>query len=299
MKRGRISARLAAERLEAVSGTTHYTALAEADLIIEAVFEDLDVKRDVFRRLAAVCRADAILATNTSYLDPERIAADIGSPERFLGLHFFSPAQVMKLLEIVPTQATAPEVLATGFALARMLNKIPVRAGISDGFIGNRILKVMRAQAERLLLGGATPAAVDAAMRAFGLPMGPFEAQDLGGLYSPPSSAVPPAPRRDGFCAGRRPSFGDRALRPEERRRLVRLAPRRPNATASATVARIIGDEAWAAPKRLGRGRHRRLHLLADGQRLRDSRRRNGSEGLRYRSRGDPWLLLSALGGAG
>lgn len=145
VKRGRISAGLAAERLAGVTGSTDYTAIAEADLIIEAVFEDLDVKRDVFRRLAAVCRADAILATNTSYLNPERIAADIGSRERFLGLHFFSPAQVMKLLEIVPTQATAPDVLATGFALARMLNKIPVRAGISDGFIGNRILKVTRA----------------------------------------------------------------------------------------------------------------------------------------------------------
>ncbi|MDX0520184.1 3-hydroxyacyl-CoA dehydrogenase [Sinorhizobium medicae] len=182
VKRRRISAGLAAERLARVTGATDYAVLSEADLIIEAVFEDLDVKRDVFRKVAAACRHDAVLATNTSYLNPERIADGIASPERFLGLHFFSPAQVMKLLEIVPTGATAPEALATGFALARMLNKIPVRAGISDGFIGNRILKVMRGQAERLLVTGASPSAVDAAMRAFGLPMGPFEAQDLGGL---------------------------------------------------------------------------------------------------------------------
>ncbi|MEK1894358.1 MAG: 3-hydroxyacyl-CoA dehydrogenase NAD-binding domain-containing protein [Rhizobium sp.] len=182
VKRGKISSEAAAERLSTVTGTTDYGLLAGVDLVIEAVFEDIDVKRDVFSRLSAVCRADAVLATNTSYLDPEEIAAGIKHPERFVGLHFFSPAHVMKLLEIVPTAQTAPATLATGFALARMLNKIPVRAGICDGFIGNRILKITRAQAERLLLAGATPQAVDAAMRTFGFPMGPFEAQDLGGL---------------------------------------------------------------------------------------------------------------------
>lgn len=251
VKRGRISVRLAAERLATVTGTTHYTALAEADLIIEAVFEDLDVKRDVFRKLAADCRADAILATNTSYLDPERIAADIGSPERFLGLHFFSPAQVMKLLEIVPTQATAPEVLATGFALARMLNKIPVRAGISDGFIGNRILKVMRAQAERLLLGGATPAAVDAAMRAFGLPMGPFEAQDLGGLD------IAAFQRRAARARGET-AFAPVADRLSEIGRFGQksgggwydYAPGDRTPRPSATVARLIAEEARGRPRR-------------------------------------------------
>ena len=182
VKRGRLTAEAAAARMAGVSGGDDYGLLADTDLVIEAVFEDLAVKKQVFSRLSAVCRPDAILATNTSYLDPEQIGEGIAGPDRFLGLHFFSPAQVMKLLEIVPTAATAPDVLATGFALARLIGKIPVRAGICDGFIGNRILKVTRAQAERLLLSGATPAAVDAAMRAFGLPMGPFEAQDLGGL---------------------------------------------------------------------------------------------------------------------
>ncbi len=182
VKRGRITADVAAKRMSGVIGTADYGALADTDLVIEAVFEDLTVKRAVFAQLSKACRADAILATNTSYLDPDEIGEGLAQPERFIGLHFFSPAHVMKLLEIVPTGTTSPDVLATGFALARLLGKIPVRAGICDGFIGNRILKVTRVQAERLLLSGATPTAVDGAMRAFGLPMGPFEAQDLGGL---------------------------------------------------------------------------------------------------------------------
>ena len=180
--RGRISAQQAEDKIKGVAGHTDMAALADADLVIEAVFEDMAVKRGVFARLADHCRPDAILATNTSYLDPQMIFEDLPHQERFLGLHFFSPAQVMKLLEIVPTKQTDPAVLAAGFALARSMNKIPVRAGICDGFIGNRMVKVLRAQAERVLLSGATPAMVDAAMRAFGQPMGPFEAQDLGGL---------------------------------------------------------------------------------------------------------------------
>lgn len=182
VKRGRIDAETADARMEGIRGAVEDSDLAEVDLVVEAVFEDLQVKREVFARLGRVCRADAILATNTSYLDPSLIAAGVPEPERFIGLHFFSPAHVMKLLEIVPIEQSAPEVLAAGFALARRLSKIPVRAGICDGFIGNRILRTLRAQAERVLLAGATPQQVDAAMRAYGMPMGPFEAQDLGGL---------------------------------------------------------------------------------------------------------------------
>lgn len=181
-KRGRITADVAADRLSGVVGSTDYAALSSVDLVIEAVFEDLSVKRLVFEQLDRVCRTDTILATNTSYLDPRMIAEDISHPERFVGLHFFSPAHVMKLLEIVPLQQTAPEVLAAAFSIARSLNKIPVRAGICDGFIGNRILKTMRAQAERVIIAGTTPTDVDRAMRGFGLAMGPFEAQDLSGL---------------------------------------------------------------------------------------------------------------------
>lgn len=249
-KRGRISAEIAAERMAGVTGITDYNPLMDVDLVIEAVFEDLGVKREVFQRLAGACRDDAILATNTSYLDPERIAEGMSRPDRFLGLHFFSPAQVMKLLEVVPTEATAPDVLATGFALARRLNKIPVRAGICDGFIGNRILKVTRTQAERLLLSGATPAAVDAAMRAFGLPMGPFEAQDLGGLdiaafqrqAARARGESPVAPIADRLCALRR--FGQKSLggwydyQPGDR------TPR-----PSETVAEVIAEEARGMPR--------------------------------------------------
>ena len=182
VKRGRLTPQHAQDKMAGVTGATDYAALADVDLVIEAVFEDLAVKQAVFAELDQACRVDAVLATNTSYLDPQAIFAGLRHPHRLLGLHFFSPAQVMKLLEIVSTPATAPETVATGFALARAMNKIPVRSGICDGFIGNRILKTTRAQAERLLLAGATPQDVDGAMRAFGFAMGPFEAQDLGGL---------------------------------------------------------------------------------------------------------------------
>lgn len=250
-KRGRISADTAANRMAGVDGSSDYAALANADLVIEAVFEDLDVKRAVFSELVAVCRPDAILATNTSYLDPDRIADGIAGPERFIGLHFFSPANVMKLLEIVPTAATAPEVLATGFALARQLNKIPVRAGICDGFIGNRILKVVRAQAERLLLAGAAPADVDAAMRAFGLPMGPFEAQDLGGLdiaafqrrAARERGEAPFAPVADRLCAIQR--FGQKTGGGWYDYEAGNRTPR-----PSQAVADIIAEEAQGRPQR-------------------------------------------------
>lgn len=182
VKRGKLSEAQAAARLAGVTGATDYAALADADLVIEAVFEEIGVKRAVFAELARHCRADAILATNTSYLDPRVIAEGLPNPGRFIGLHFFSPANVMKLLEIVPTPETSEQALATGFALGRALNKIPVQAGICEGFIGNRILKRYRAAAEVLLRKGVAIPEIDAAMRGYGFAMGPFEAQDLGGL---------------------------------------------------------------------------------------------------------------------
>jgi 3-hydroxyacyl-CoA dehydrogenase len=181
-QRGRLTAEAAAIRLAGAAFSTDFADLSDCDLVIEAVFEDLAVKRDVFRRLAAACRADAILATNTSYLDPGMLAEDLPHPERLIGLHFFSPAQVMKLLEIIPTPQTRPEVLAAGFALSQKLGKIPVRSGICDGFIGNRILRRYRGEAEALLRSGVAIEAIDGAMREFGMAMGPFEVQDLSGL---------------------------------------------------------------------------------------------------------------------
>ncbi|WP_347138334.1 3-hydroxyacyl-CoA dehydrogenase NAD-binding domain-containing protein [Paracoccus sp. SSK6] len=182
VKRGKLTDAQAADRMAGVTATTDYAALSDADLIIEAVFEEIGVKRAVFDRLATACRADAVLATNTSYLDPRLIADGLPHPDRFIGLHFFSPANVMRLLEIVPAPQISDRTLATGFALARLLDKIPVQSGICEGFIGNRILKRYRASAEALVRQGVAIAEIDAAMRGYGLAMGPFEAQDLGGL---------------------------------------------------------------------------------------------------------------------
>ncbi|PZO65860.1 MAG: 3-hydroxyacyl-CoA dehydrogenase [Paracoccus denitrificans] len=182
VKRGKLTAAQADARMSGITATTDYGALADVDLVIEAVFEDIDVKRAVFAELDRVCRADAILATNTSYLDPCIIAEGLSHPDRFIGLHFFSPANVMKLLEIVPLDQTGRDTLASVFLLARKLGKIPVQAGICEGFIGNRILKRYRAAAEALVRRGVTIAAIDQAMRDYGFAMGPFEAQDLGGL---------------------------------------------------------------------------------------------------------------------
>ena len=161
---------------------TDFAALADADLVIEAVFEDLEVKKQVFAQLDAVTRPDAILATNTSYLDVNAIAGVLSDPSRAIGLHFFSPAHIMKLLEIVLPDAVAEDVIAMAARLSKSLGKIGVLSGVCDGFIGNRIMSAYRAEADRLLIDGATPEQVDAAMRDYGFPMGVFEMQDLAGL---------------------------------------------------------------------------------------------------------------------
>ncbi len=162
--------------------TDDYSAAKNADLGLEAVFEDLAVKQQVMAKLAATLPADALLATNTSYLDPHAIFAGIQNPARCLGLHYFSPAHIMKLVEVVALDTTAPETLATAFALAKRQKKSPVLSGVCDGFIGNRMLAAYRRAADYLLDDGALPAQIDAAMRGFGLPMGPYELQDLTGL---------------------------------------------------------------------------------------------------------------------
>jgi 3-hydroxyacyl-CoA dehydrogenase len=165
-----------------LTGAIEMADLAGCDLAIEAVFEDFDVKADVLRGLDAVLRPGAVLATNTSYLDVDALAAVTGRPADVLGLHFFSPAHVMRLLEIVVGRATAPEVVATGLALGKRLKKVSVRAGVCDGFIGNRILTAYRQAAEFAVEDGAEPAEVDAAMRGFGFPVGPFQVSDMAGL---------------------------------------------------------------------------------------------------------------------
>lgn len=182
VKRGSLTEAAAQGRLAGVTGTVGLDALAECDLVIEAVFEDLQVKRTVFATLARLCPRDTVLATNTSYIDPQLIFDGIARPERCIGLHFFSPAQAMKLLEVIPLPQTAPTVAAGAFALAARLGKVPVQSGICDGFIGNRILRRYRAEAEVMLREGISYVAIDAAMRDFGFAMGPFEMQDMAGL---------------------------------------------------------------------------------------------------------------------
>ncbi|MFW5881988.1 MAG: 3-hydroxyacyl-CoA dehydrogenase family protein, partial [Roseicyclus sp.] len=163
--------------------TAHDTAaLGPCDLIVEAVFEKMDVKRTVFGELDRVARGDAVLASNTSYLDIDALAAGTRDPSRVIGLHFFSPAHVMKLLELIVTREAAADVLATGLALARRLKKIAVIAGVCDGFIGNRVMSAYRREAEYMLEEGALPAEIDAAMREFGFAMGVNQMADLAGL---------------------------------------------------------------------------------------------------------------------
>ena len=165
-----------------LTGTTEAAGMAACDLAIEAVFEDFDVKAEVLRNLDAVLKPGAVLATNTSYLDVNALAAVTGRSADLVGLHFFSPAHVMKLLEIVVGAQTAPDAVATGLALAKRLGKVAVRSGVCDGFIGNRILSAYRQAAEYLVEDGAPIAQVDRAMRGFGMPLGPFEVSDMAGL---------------------------------------------------------------------------------------------------------------------
>ncbi|MDJ0935925.1 MAG: 3-hydroxyacyl-CoA dehydrogenase NAD-binding domain-containing protein [Kiloniellales bacterium] len=183
VKRGKMTAEARDSLLESRFATAlDYGALAEADLVIEAVFEDMAVKKLVFQQLDAALKPGAILASNTSYLSIDEIAAVTGRPSDVIGLHFFSPAHVMKLLEVVVAGKTAPEVVASGFALAKRLGKVAVRAGVCDGFIGNRILSVYRRQADYMIEDGASPYAIDAALLNFGFPMGPYAVADLAGL---------------------------------------------------------------------------------------------------------------------
>lgn len=182
VQRNRLTVEGKAEHLSRFDATTDYTRTNGIDLAIEAVFEDLDVKQRVFEQLDANLREGAILATNTSYLDIDQIAAVTSRPRDVIGLHFFSPAHIMRLLEIVEARQTGDDVIATGFELAKKLGKVAVLSGVCDGFIGNRILAKTRKQADTMIEDGALPWEVDKAMEAFGMAMGPFRVMDLAGL---------------------------------------------------------------------------------------------------------------------
>jgi 3-hydroxyacyl-CoA dehydrogenase len=180
------SRRLTAEAREAclarLEATAEAKALATADLVVEAVFDDLSVKTELFRKLDGIVAPGAILATNTSYLDPDTIAAATADPSRVVGLHFFSPAHVMRLVEVVDCAQTAPDVLASALTFVKRLGKLAIVCGVTEGFIGNRIFSAYRREAEFMLEDGALPQEIDAALEAYGFPMGIFAVNDMAGL---------------------------------------------------------------------------------------------------------------------
>lgn len=182
LARGLLDEDTAAARRAALQVSDDYGAAGGANLAIEAAFESMDVKRGVLSQLQDAMAPNAVLATNTSYLDLDVMARGLRDPSRLVGLHFFAPAHIMRLLEIVRGQETSPRALAVGFALAKRLRKVPVLAGVCDGFIGNRILARYREAADTVFMDGSTPWEVDQAMTEFGYAMGPYEAQDLSGL---------------------------------------------------------------------------------------------------------------------
>lgn len=182
VKRGKISEEKASACRGLISGSTDYAALSDVDMVIEAVFEDPELKKKIFKQLDAVCKPGAILATNTSYQDVDAIAAVTRRPEDVLGMHFFSPAHIMKLLEVVRGEKTADDVLATVMALAKKIRKVAVVSGVCYGFIGNRMLRPYGKTSQLLLLEGASPQQIDAAMENWGMAMGPLRVFDLAGL---------------------------------------------------------------------------------------------------------------------
>ena len=180
--KGKLTTEQVSNAMSLLAPSVDFGELSDCDLIIEAVYEQMEVKKAVFEKLDRIAKPGAILASNTSYLDVNEIAAATSRPGDVLGLHFFSPANVMKLLEVVRGAKTAPDTLLTAMALARRIKKVPVVARVCHGFIGNRMLRARQTQAIQLVLEGATPEQVDRVHTDFGMPMGPFQMQDLAGL---------------------------------------------------------------------------------------------------------------------
>jgi 3-hydroxyacyl-CoA dehydrogenase len=180
--RGRITAADVEKRMGLIQGTTDWNAIADADIVIEAVFEEMPIKKEVFAKLDGIAKPDAVLATNTSTLDVNEIASATKRPESVVGTHFFSPANVMRLLENVRGARSSKTAIATAMAVGRRIGKVPVLVGVCYGFVGNRMLHQRGIQAEKLILEGALPHQVDRVLTDFGFPMGPFAMGDLAGL---------------------------------------------------------------------------------------------------------------------
>ncbi len=181
-KRGGLGADEAETRIARVTGSIELGAAADSDIVVEAVFEDMGVKQQVLGDLDRILKSGVVIASNTSYLDIDTMARSTARPQAVVGMHFFSPANLMRLVEVVRGAATAPETLATAIAISRRLGKIPAVVGVCHGFVGNRMLRLRLVEAERLLLEGALPEDVDAALTGFGFPMGAFAIADLAGL---------------------------------------------------------------------------------------------------------------------
>ncbi len=180
--RGRITQADVDKRMGLITGTTDFNAIKDADIIVEAVFEEMPIKKEVFARLDGIAKPDAVLATNTSTLDVDEIASATKRPESVIGTHFFSPANVMRLLENVRGKQSSKTTIATAMAIGRRIGKVPVLVGVCYGFVGNRMLHQRGQQAEKLILEGALPHQVDKVLTDFGFPMGPFAMGDLAGL---------------------------------------------------------------------------------------------------------------------
>ena len=181
-KKGRLTAEAVERNMGLLTPSLSLDDLADCDLVIEAVFENMAIKKEIFTKLDAIVKPGAILASNTSYLDIDEIAAVTKRPGDVVGLHFFSPANVMRLLEVVRGEKTAPDVLATALSLAKKIGKVAAVAGVCHGFIGNRMLELRQVAANKLILEGAMPWDVDRVIYDFGFPMGPFQMADLAGL---------------------------------------------------------------------------------------------------------------------
>jgi 3-hydroxyacyl-CoA dehydrogenase len=181
-RRGRITEAQAGDRFAKLTPSLKMEDFAQADLIIEAVYENLALKKEIFAKLDKIAKPGAIIATNTSTLDVNAIAAETKRPQDVLGLHFFSPANIMRLLEIVRAEKTANDVMATAMAIAKRIGKVGVQAGVCDGFVGNRMLHAYGGEVQAMLLEGAMPQEIDGALEAWGMAMGPLAVSDLAGL---------------------------------------------------------------------------------------------------------------------
>ena len=281
--RGRLTKDDVEKRMGLITGTTDFGAVADADMIVEAVFEEMPIKKEVFARLDGLAKAGAVLATNTSTLDVDEIASATKRPESVIGTHFFSPANVMRLLEVVRGAKSSKPVIATAMAVGKQIAKVPVLVGVCDGFVGNRMLHQRAREAEKLILEGALPQQVDKVLYDFGFPMGPFAMSDMAGL----DVGWRIRKGKGDEVGGGRPPVRDGALRPEDGGRLLPLRGQRPHAEAGHRGGedhhRGLGRDGHHAPVH-PRRRDPRPAPLPHGQRGgQDPRGEAGHPGQRHR----------------